>query len=163
MILVETDALVCTLVVTMALYKSVEIYTAKYKVEQVVMRADRLLPGFKASSPDQSLRDLASSPPTVSDALLRHLVWLRRLHVDYGFYALILLLGMFGLLGFGVMLIQNLRQSWGATIVIAACTMLVSLYGALINLEIEALRLRLDSAAPPSGSGITSGCRIGAP
>jgi hypothetical protein len=128
----------------MALYKSIEIYTAKCKIDQTVLRVERLCPGFRTLHPDRDLDRLKAQTANLSAALRRHLAWLKRLQVDYGVYALALILATFALLGFGVMLVQNITEGWGTTIVIAGCTMLVSLFGALVNLEIEIVRLGLD-------------------
>jgi hypothetical protein len=146
---IKPDVLVCGLVTAMAAYKSLELYTAKCKIDQTVLRADKAFPGFKDKTPEEA----ASGPwativvgADLADELRRRLCWLKRLQIDYGVYSMMLVLGLFALLGFCLMLLEGVRDGWGVTIVIAACTMLVSLFGAAVNMAIEMIRLFLDSA-----------------
>lgn len=155
---VTSDVLVCGLVTAMAVYKSIELYTAKLKIDQTAIRAANTFPDFETKLPgdtfDLELGSVATEESEFQPPVARHLGWLKRLHVDYGIYTMMLIIIVFALLGFGLMLFKDVSENWGQSIVIAACTMLVSLFGALVNLAVELIRLRLDNAgARKQGAG----------
>lgn len=147
---IDPGVAACVLVVTMAVYKGVELYTANCKIEQTVLRAEKAFPGFKAHRLEAN--DGFVSPVEEDKVAVElHLRLLKYLDIEYGVYALGLLLCLFGVAGFGIMLLQ--KGAWTTTLVVAACTMVMSLFGALVNLEIEIIRLRLDIVTSQAPSG----------
>ncbi|MGH9422557.1 MAG: hypothetical protein ACRD3J_21450 [Thermoanaerobaculia bacterium] len=142
---VKPEIIVVCLVAVMAVYKIVELCTAKFKIDQTVFRADRMLTGFGDLPTAQSVT-IANDVPN-REVVERYLRLLKRLEIEFGLYSMILILVLFAVLGFSLMLFRDVKENWWTSIVIGACTMVMSLFGAIVNYGVELIRLRLDENA----------------